>query len=614
MCGIVAYFGKREATEVVVNALKKLEYRGYDSAGIGIISPSGKIQNIKSVGKIIELEKRLEAKSFKGNIGIGHTRWATHGEVTEENSHPHFDNAKTISLVHNGIIENYSTLKEKLIREGNMFYSETDTEVIPHLIGKYFKKYNNMEKAIIKSIKKLEGSYAFAVVNEENPDQLIAAKKGSPLVIGIGENEEEFFIASDISAILKYTRRIIYLDDNEIVNITKNKLEIKNIKGETLQKPIQLINISIEAAEKSGYDHFMLKEIYEQPDCITETLAGRYNLETGKIKFHKLNIPNKYFLNINRIVITACGTSFHAGLVGKMLLEKYCQIPVEVEYAAEFRYRNPVIDSKTLIIAVSQSGETADTLAAIQEAKRKGSKIVSICNVIGSSISRASNGVIYTRAGIEIGVASTKAFTTQIVAFFMFTIYLGRLKWTITKAKAIKMLKAIIKLPKLIKEIFKEEKFVYEIAEKYFKKNNFLYLGRGVGFPIALEGALKMKEISYIHAEGYSAAEMKHGPIALIDENMPVIVLAMKGRRYNKIIGNISEIKTRKGLVIAIATKANENIKNYVDEVLYIPNSDEELTAITSVIPLQLLAYHTAVLRKCNVDQPRNLAKSVTVE
>ncbi|MFC1478366.1 glutamine--fructose-6-phosphate transaminase (isomerizing) [Candidatus Margulisiibacteriota bacterium] len=613
MCGIFGYIGtkNKNAIDLIVDGLKRLDYRGYDSSGLGTINSGNKLHNLKCVGKIADLEKKLKDTPLKSHIGIGHTRWATHGEVTEINSHPHVDTAQKISLVHNGIIENFSKLKEQLITEGSMFASETDTEVIPHLIAKYYAT-TDMESAVLKTMKTIEGSYAFVMVNEDNPNQLLAARKGSPLVLGIGD--DEFFLASDISAILPHTRKVIYLAENEIVNIDNNNLTIKNIKGKKLKKKVHTVDLSIEAAEKGGYEHFMLKEIYEQPNCIMETMAGRYDLEKGDVHFQHLHFPEKELINLNRIVITACGTSFHAGVVGKYFIEKYCRLPVEVEYAAEFRYRNPVLDDKTLVIAVSQSGETADTLAAVYEAKKGKAKVISICNVMGSTLTRESTGVIYTRAGIEIGVASTKAFTTQIVAFYMFAIYLARLRYLLPDKKAIKMLKGMLKLPKLIKKMFDEEDIVRDVAKKFSKTNNFLYLGRGVGFPLALEGALKMKEISYIHAEGYSAAEMKHGPIALIDKNMPVIVLALKGRRYDKIMGNIAEIKSRKGIVIAIATHGDTTIQDKVDEVIYIPDSPEELTAITSVIPLQLLAYHTAVIRECNVDQPRNLAKSVTVE
>jgi len=611
MCGIFGYIGQQNAVDIVTDGLKRLEYRGYDSAGIGVINGTSKINNLKCVGKIADLEAKLKESPVKGNIGIGHTRWATHGEVTEANSHPHCDTAQRISLVHNGIIENFISLKEQLIADGSMFMSETDTEVLPHLIAK-FSQQTDMETAVLETMRTIEGSYAFVMINEDNPQQLFAARKGSPLVVGLGEGET--FVASDISAILPHTRKIIYLAENEVINIDHDQITIKNIKGKIIKKKVDTVDLSIEAAEKGGYEHFMLKEIYEQPNCIMETLAGRYDLEEGNVIFQHLNFPKKDLLSIDRIVITACGTSFHAGMVGEFFIEKYCQIPVEVEYAAEFRYRDPILNKNTLVIAVSQSGETADTLAAISEAKRHGSKVISICNVMGSTITRESDGVIYTRAGIEIGVASTKAFTTQIVALYMFAIHLARLKYLLPEKRARQMLKSVLKLPKLIKKMFEEEDIVKEVAKKFYKTNHFLYLGRGVGFPLALEGALKMKEISYIHAEGYSAAEMKHGPIALIDKNMPVIVLALKGRRYDKIMGNIAEIKSRKGVVIAIATHGDTTIREKVNDVIYIPESAEELTAITSAIPLQLLAYHTAVLRGCHVDQPRNLAKSVTVE
>ncbi|MFH1429774.1 MAG: glutamine--fructose-6-phosphate transaminase (isomerizing), partial [Candidatus Margulisiibacteriota bacterium] len=497
MCGIFGYIGtkNKNAVDLIIDGLKRLEYRGYDSAGIGIINGDHKLHTLKCVGKIADLEKKLNKNPLKSHIGIGHTRWATHGEVTEVNTHPHADAAQKISLVHNGIIENFSKLKEQLILEGNMFASETDTEVIPHLIAKYHATMD-MESAVIKTMKVLEGSYAFVIINEDNPNQLLAARKGSPLVLGIGENE--FFLASDISAILPHTRNVIYLSENEIVNINDNKLTIKNINGNKLNKKIQTVDLSIEAAEKDGYEHFMLKEIYEQPNCIMETMAGRYDLEKGDIHFQHLHFPEKDLININRIVITACGTSFHAGVAGKYFIEKYCRLPVDVEYAAEFRYRNPVLDNKTLVIAVSQSGETADTLAAVYEAKKEKAKVIAICNVMGSTLTRETKSVIYTRVGIEIGVASTKAFTTQIVAFYMFAMYLARLRYLLPDRQSIKMLKGLLKLPRLIKKMFDEEDIVKAVAKKFSKTNHFLYLGRGVGFPLALEGALKMKEISYI--------------------------------------------------------------------------------------------------------------------
>ncbi|MDD5455864.1 MAG: glutamine--fructose-6-phosphate transaminase (isomerizing) [Candidatus Margulisbacteria bacterium] len=610
MCGIFAYIGHRPAVNVIINGLKKLEYRGYDSIGISILD--GSLSTYKCIGKVCQLEEKLSEKKIDGKVGIGHTRWATHGEPTEINAHPHINKSGKIALVHNGIIENFQVLKKELIDEGYVFRSQTDSEVIVHLVDKYYKETKDIELAFVKTIKQLDGSYAICLVSEFAPGKIFAVRKGSPLIIGIGD--KECFCSSDISPILKYTKQILYLDEEEYAVLTKNQLDIKDFKGNLKPKKVVKSAINIEDVSKGTYDFFMMKEIHEQPDSIIKTIEGRCDIETGNITLNSLNISYFQLLNINRIVITACGTSLHAGLVGEFFLEKLAHIPVEVEYAAEFRYRNPIIDNKTMVLAISQSGETADTLAAVTEAKSKGAMVISICNVQGSTITRESDGVIYTKAGIEIGVASTKAFTAQITALYMFSIYLARIKWLIARNDRSRLIKQLFELPSLIKEVFLSEDEIFKIANKYYKSDNFLFLGRGIGFPVAMEGALKMKEISYIHAEGYSAAEMKHGPIALIDENMPVVVIALKGRSYEKILSNISEVKARKGIVIAIATKGDSSIKQKVDDVIYIPDTEEELTAILSVIPLQLLAYYAAVLRGCHVDQPRNLAKSVTVE
>lgn len=610
MCGIFAYVGMRPAVNVIVTGLKKLEYRGYDSIGISTINQT--LHTFKCVGKVSELEEKISDEKMSGKLGIGHTRWATHGEPNELNAHPHLDQDNKIALVHNGIIENYKELRAELQKEGFVFRSQTDSEVIIHLVAKYYAASNNMEEAFVAAIRHLEGTYAICLVSEFDPKKIYATRKGSPLIVGVGVKES--IVSSDIAPILKYTKNIIYLDEDEYAIITDTQTVVKDFRGKVRPKEIVKSSINVEDVEKGQYDFYMMKEIHEQPVSIIQTIQDRCDVEAGTVTLKYLNISPGQMLGMNRIVITACGTSLHAGLVGEFYLEKFAQMPVEIEYAAEFRYRNPIIDSKTLVIAISQSGETADTLAAVAEAKSKGAKVIAICNVAGSTITREADGVIYTKAGLEIGVASTKAFTAQVTGLYMFSIYLARLKYLMSKDTASHYLKQIFELPALIKEVFVDEDHIFHIANKYYKSDHFLYLGRGIGFPVALEGALKMKEISYIHAEGYSAAEMKHGPIALIDENLPVVVIALKGRSYEKILSNISEVKARKGMVIAIATKGDHAIAQLVDDVIYIPDTEEELTGILSVIPLQLLAYYAAVLRGCHVDQPRNLAKSVTVE
>ncbi len=610
MCGIFGYIGDKEASEKIITGLKKLEYRGYDS--IGVATMNDKLAIFKNVGKVSDLEEKICSKNLKGTTGIGHTRWATHGAPTEINAHPHYDKDQKIVIVHNGIIENYQELRDDLIKDGYKFVSQTDSEVIVHLIAACYAKSNNIEESFIYAVKRLQGTYAICCISEYDPSRMFLAKKSSPLLIGVGEGEN--YCASDVSPILKHTRNIIYLDDNEYAMLSTDSVVVKNYKGVVVEKEIVKSTINIDDVEKGTYDFYMMKEIHEQPESIINTITNRCFIDEGKVNFDFIGINNNELLNINRIVITACGTSLHAGLVGEFFLEKFAQVPVEVEYAAEFRYRNPIIDSKTLVIAISQSGETADTLAAVVEAKQKKARIISICNVPGSTITRESDGVIYTKAGVEIGVASTKAFTTQITALYMFSIFLARIKWIINKEEAKNLLTKLYEIPELIRRILLKKDHIYTIACKYYTKPSFLYLGRGISFHVAQEGALKMKEISYIHAEGYSAAEMKHGPIALIDENMPVVVVALKNRSYEKIASNISEVKARQGKVIAIATEGDTNIKNLVDDVIYIPDCEEELSAILSVIPLQLLAYYTAILRGCHVDQPRNLAKSVTVE
>lgn len=603
MCGIIGYIGQKEALPILTHGLYELEYRGYDSAGIAILN-NNKLQIKKSEGKIDKLEQSLKDEPIYGKIGIGHTRWATHGIPSTINAHPQTDCKQQIAVVHNGIIENYLVLKKELQEQGHTFVSNTDTEVIAHLIEKFYD--GDLEKAIRETVKIIKGSYALGIIHKDFHDKLIGVKNESPLIIGL--KNEEFFIASDIMAIGNYTKEIIYLKDREMVILDNKKFEIKTFENQIKNTKSTIILWNKDKISKSGYDHFMLKEIYEQPSVIEDTIRGRIN--KNDIHFEELNLIK----DIKRIVIAACGTSWHAGLIGKYMIEELAHIPVQVEYAAEYRYNTPLLlDENMLFIAVTQSGETADTIGAIKEVYKK-IKTLCICNVIGSSITHYSDNVIYTRAGQEIGVASTKAFVTQLTVFYLLAIFLGKLKKTISSEKMKYLLDELIILPEKIKTLLEENEIILKISEKYYNHSNFLYLGRGVGFPIALEGALKLKEISYIHAEGYPAAEMKHGPIALIDKNMPVVVLAFQGRRYEKILGNIEEIKARQGQIIAIATYDDEKIKNYVNDIIYIPPSNELLTSILSIIPLQLLAYHIAVKRNCEVDQPRNLAKSVTVE
>lgn len=609
MCGIFGYIGNKDAVPFILEGLKKLEYRGYDSSGIATLDQNN-LFTAKCAGKIVALEELLMRKPISGSIGIGHTRWATHGKPSDLNSHPHESCDSKIMIVHNGIIENYLELRRDLCEKGHKFKSVTDTEVIAHLIEENMQ--GDLMKAITRSLAMLRGSYALAIVSEHAPDRIIVARNGSPLIVGYGE--KEYYLSSDIPALLKYTSKIVKLDNHEIAEVTKKGVRYYNSKGESIKKKTELISWDPQSAEKGGYAHFMLKEIHEQPSAIRKTIEGRIWAESHKIHFDELNLSDEEIKNINRIVFTACGTSWHAGLVGEYLFEQYAKIPAEVEYAAEFRYREPIIDKNTLVIAITQSGETADTLGAVWEAKAQNAKVIAICNVVGSSIARDSHGVVYTNAGPEIGVASTKAFTTQLAIIYLLVILFAKKRKTMSESEAIKMINDLIELPTKMEETLLCEKEIEVIAEKFHKTNNALYLGRGKGFPIALEGALKLKEVSYIHAEGYPAAEMKHGPIALIDKNMPVIVLALAGRRYEKIMGNIEEVKARGGMVIAIATEGDEFIKERSDAICYIPKSSEALSPILAVIPLQILAYYIAVKRGCHVDQPRNLAKSVTVE
>ena len=611
MCGLFAYIGPRQSPALVLEGLKRLEYRGYDSAGLAVLTPVG-IGVRKCVGKISQLENFLDEQPLSGTVAIGHTRWATHGAVEDINSHPHLDCKGQIAVIHNGIIENYTVLKESLIRRGHRFASATDTEVLAHLIEENLPYTRDLVKAVKLSLLEVQGSYAIAVITQLEPDKMVLARHGSPLVIGVGDGE--YFAASDIPALLDRTNRIIPLEEGEVAEIKRDRLVITDFKGNIKEKKIETVDWSKEASEKSGFDHFMLKEIFEQPKVIYETFQHRISPELGEVFFEELKWGASVFKEIDRIIITGCGTSWHAGLCGEYWFEQYARIPTEVEYAAEFRYRDPILDKKTLVIAISQSGETADTLAAVKEAKTYGAKVLTICNVPSSSMTREADGVIFTQAGPEVGVASTKAFTTQLVILYLLTIHLGRLRGAMPLAEAKQMLDDLKDLPERIDELLSKPEEIKRIADKYWKVTNALYLGRGKGFPIALEGALKLKEVSYIHAEGYPAAEMKHGPIALIDHNMPVFVLALSGRRYEKILGNIEEVHARGGKIIAIANEGDLLVQEKADDIIYLPVTPEAVTPMLAVVPLQLLAYYIAVKRGCDVDQPRNLAKSVTVE
>ncbi len=613
MCGIVGYVGYRNASDILVKGLKRLEYRGYDSAGIALLN--GGLTIYKKQGKVAELEKLIANEYLDCKIGIGHTRWATHGEPNDINAHPHYSSDKELAIIHNGIIENYSTLKKDLELKGHHFDSETDSEVFIHFIEKIKKDHKcSLEEAVRLAMTQIIGAYAIVILSKDNPDQLIAARKGSPLVIGIGENDEEFFLASDATPIIEYTKNVIYLNDEEIAVIKNKKLQVLNLDAVHLNPYIYTLDMELETIEKGGYDYFMLKEIFEQPKSIEDCLRGRLVVNNEHAALGGIQKYLPALLNAPRIIILGCGTSWHAGLVAEYIIEELTRIPVEVEYASEFRYRNPVINKGDVIIAISQSGETADTLAAIKLAKSKGAVILGICNVVGSSIARASHEGAYTHAGPEIGVASTKAFTAQLTVLTLMALMLAKKRQTLSHNHYMDLLKALERIPTLVKRCLQLNKKVELISEQFKDATNFLYLGRGFNFPVALEGALKLKEISYIHAEGYPAAEMKHGPIALIDEAMPVVVIATRDKSYDKIVSNIQEVKARKGKVIAIVTEGDILIPKMVDYVLEVPDVPEALMPMVAVIPLQLLAYHVALMRGCNVDQPRNLAKSVTVE
>jgi glucosamine--fructose-6-phosphate aminotransferase (isomerizing) len=609
MCGIVGYIGPQEATPIVLDGLKKLEYRGYDSAGIATIS-QGKVCVRRAEGKLVNLEKCLIERPLTGQPGIGHTRWATHGRPSEINAHPH--NAGGFVVVHNGIIENYLALKNRLREQGHNFNSETDTEIIAHLVEQHFKECRDFETAVRKSLAEVRGAYAVAILSEHEPDKLIAARQGSPLVIGKGQGE--YFVASDVPAMLSHTREMIFLDDGEVAVFTPSAMEVSTLAGTPLEKISKTITWSPIMAEKGGYRHFMLKEIYEQPRAIADTIAGRINEDHSGVFLANLGLDDAYLNDLERIYIVACGTSWHAALVGKFLLEKHARIPVEVDIASEFRYRDPLVTARSLTLVISQSVETADTLAALQETHQKGGKVLAICNVVDSSIARKSDGVIYTHAGPEIGVASTKAFTTQLVALYLFTVYLGRLRGNFSPDVGRNMLQALISLPRKVEECLELDSAIERAAQELMNVQDFLYLGRGNQYPIALEGALKLKEISYIHAEGYPAGEMKHGPIALIDEQLPVVIIAPHNDTMEKVAANMEEVQARGGRVVAITDRAATGIANKAEIALVVPSIADDLMPVLTSIPMQLLAYHIAVLKGTDVDQPRNLAKSVTVE
>ena len=612
MCGIVAYIGHRQASDVIIKGLKRLEYRGYDSAGIALMN--GDLNVYKKQGKVSELENHLEGKDLTSTIGIGHTRWATHGEPNDVNAHPHFSESGNLAIIHNGIIENYSSLKEELTNKGYTFKSETDSEVFINFIEDIYKnsKDVSLEEAVRLALTKVVGAYAIVIMSKDNPEQLIAARKGSPLVIGVGK--DEFFLASDATPIVEYTNEVIYVNDYEIALIKDGKVSVRDTKDVKMTPYIQKVDLELEAIEKGGFEHFMLKEIYEQPKSIKDCFRGRLKANDGKLVLGGIREYSNALINAERIVIVACGTSWHAGLVAEYIFEEFCRIPVEVEYASEFRYRNPVIKEGDIMFAISQSGETADTLAAMELAKSKGAVVLGVCNVVGSSISRVSHEGVYTHAGPEIGVASTKAFTAQLTVLTMIALRVAHRKGTLAEQRYREILVDLENIPNKVAKALETDKQVEKIAALFKDARNFLYLGRGYNFPVALEGALKLKEISYIHAEGYPAAEMKHGPIALIDEEMPVVFIATRDSSYDKIVSNIQEVKARKGKVIAIVSEGDSLIPGMVDHTIEVPGTHEALMPMVATIPLQLLSYHIAVMRGTNVDQPRNLAKSVTVE
>jgi glutamine---fructose-6-phosphate transaminase (isomerizing) len=609
MCGIVGYIGPRQAADLLIEGLRRLEYRGYDSSGIAVVNGKG-LDIKKAAGKLSVLEQELEAGMPTGTVGIGHTRWATHGAPTTRNAHPHTDQSGRIAVIHNGIIENSAAIRKTLERRGHTFKSDTDTEVLAHLVGEYYE--GNLEEAVAAALREVDGAYGLAFVSADEPGVLVAARKGSPLLVGVGENE--WFIASDASPLLQYTRSVVYLDDGELAVLTRDGYRVRNLETTRISKPVNQIEWDLATLERNGYAHFMLKEICEQPESLCNTLRGHLLEDEGTARVSGLNLTDDQLKQVERIVITACGTSWHAGLIGEYMLEELARMPVEVEYASEFRYRNPVVDNRTLVIGISQSGETADTLAAIREAKRRGARTIGLVNVVGSTIAREVDGGIYLHAGPEVGVASTKAFTSQVAALALVTLRIARLR-NLSILQGREFIQAMRRLPDQIAEILARTSEIEQLAEGFLgSSTNALYLGRGVNFPVALEGALKLKEISYIHAEGYPAAEMKHGPIALIDENMPVVFIAPKDAVHSKIVSNIEEVKARGGKVIALINEGDNEIGRLADATFTIPVTLDLLTPILTSIPLQLLSYYVAVARGCNVDQPRNLAKSVTVE
>ncbi len=618
MCGIVGYIGPKRVVPLIIDGLKHLEYRGYDSAGIAVVSQNGKLEIRRASGKLHNLEEILRQSPLDGVYGIGHTRWATHGRPTEENAHPHRDCTGEVVVVHNGIVENYLELKHQLLREGHKFVTETDTEVIAHLIEKHSAS-GSLESAVLKTVKQLSGVYALVVVSTRDPNKIVAARMGPPAVIGMGQNE--YFVASDIPALLAHTRDVFFLSDGDVAVITPQGVRLIDFDGRPIERPLQHITWDPIMAEKGGFKHFMQKEIFEQPRAVRDTLLGRVSLDTGKVFLDRMDITAKEFREFRQVKIVACGTSWHAGLAGKFMIERLAQLPVEVDYGSEFRYRDPILEERTLVIAISQSGETADTLAAVREARQKHAKILGICNVVGSMLTRESSGTIYTHAGPEIGVASTKAFTGQLTALVLIALYIGQARGILLPDKAIPILEELSRIPHKMEWILQRDAEYEELARKFFRHTDFLYLGRGIHYPIALEGALKLKEISYIHAEGYPAGEMKHGPNALIDQNLPVVVIATRDEsdptamtRYEKSVSNIQEVKARDGIVISVVTQGDRLARDASDHIMEIPPAPEILAPILEIVPLQLLAYHIAVRRGCDVDQPRNLAKSVTVE
>ncbi len=619
MCGIVGYIGPNEAVPIILDGLRRLEYRGYDSAGIAVGNHGGELMIRRAAGKLRNLEEVLRLEPIEGNHGIGHTRWATHGRPTEENAHPHRDPSGSIVVVHNGIIENYLALKAELESEGHEFLTETDTEIIAHLVEKYSRDDPNLEKALFQALRKMKGLYALAVISRRDPDKIVAARSGPPAVIGLGENE--YFVASDVTAVLHHTRDMLFLDDGDVAILTPRGVRVLERDGGTVNRPMQHIMWDPVMAEKGGYKHFMLKEIFEQPRAVRDTILGRIGRGSGKIFLDEMDITPAELVAVNQVRIVACGTSWHAGLAGKFMIERLSRLPAEVDYGSEFRYRDPILDARTLTVVISQSGETADTLAALREASGQGSKTLAICNVVGSMLTRDATGTLYTHAGPEIGVASSKAFTSQLTALYILALYLGQIRNSLPPAVLHDAVQELVTIPAKLETVLGADAQYKRLARKLYRSQDFLFLGRGIHYPIALEGALKLKEISYIHAEGYPAGEMKHGPNALIDEDLPVVVLATHQAgdassklRYEKTLANIKEVEARQGQVLALANEGDSAVASIVQDVIEVPEAPELLLPILEVVPLQLLAYHIAVLRGCDVDQPRNLAKSVTVE